>query len=85
METGTRSFVKALVWNAIGLTTMALVGFLATGSVALGGTMALINTALGFCCYLIYERLWTRIAWGRVGTVTGAAPRLDQQGGQANV
>lgn len=65
METRKRSLVKALVWNTIGLLTMTLVGLAATGSVSLGGTMALINTGLGFACYLIYERVWTRITWGR--------------------
>lgn len=65
METRRRSLVKALVWNAIGLCTMTLVGLAATGSASIGGAMALINTALGFACYLIYERVWTRISWGR--------------------
>lgn len=65
METHKRSFVKAFIWNVIGLITMTMVGLVATGSITTGGTMALINTALGFACYLIYERVWTRIAWGR--------------------
>lgn len=45
---------------------MTLVGVVATGSASLGGIMALANTALGFTCYVIYERVWTRITWGRV-------------------
>lgn len=65
METRVRSLVKALIWNIIGLVMMALVGFLATGSVAVGGVIALINTAIGFALYLLYERLWSRIRWGR--------------------
>ena len=65
METRTRSLVKALIWNIIGLASMALVGFLATGSVAVGGAMALINTAIGFTLYLLYERFWSRVRWGR--------------------
>lgn len=65
METRIRSLVKALIWNIIGLAMMAMVGFLATGSVAVGSAMALINTAIGFSMYLIYERLWSRIRWGR--------------------
>ncbi|MFC4216323.1 DUF2061 domain-containing protein [Pseudophaeobacter arcticus] len=86
METGKRSLVKALVWNAIGLASMALVGFLATGSASLGGTMALINTALGFGCYVIYERVWTRINWGRHSEVEdhsgGGGAIRGQVGGQ---
>lgn len=65
METHKRSLVKALIWNAIGLLTMTLVGLAATGSVSVGGAMALVNAGLGFACYLIYERLWSRIGWGR--------------------
>jgi uncharacterized membrane protein len=65
METRVRSLVKALIWNIIGLAAMTLVGLLATGSVALGGTMALINSVIGFTMYLMYERVWSRIPWGR--------------------
>lgn len=65
METRRRSLVKALLWNVIGLCSMTLVGVVATGSASIGGAMALVNTALGFASYLIYERVWTRISWGR--------------------
>ncbi|MCE8507776.1 DUF2061 domain-containing protein [Ruegeria pomeroyi] len=65
MDTRQRSVVKAVVWNLLGLVTMTLVGLVATGSVALGGTLALVNTALGFTLYLVYERVWAGIRWGR--------------------
>lgn len=65
METRKRTLLKAVLWNVIGLISMSVVGLLATGSVAVGGTMAVINTALGFTLYLIYERFWARIRWGR--------------------
>lgn len=65
METRTRTLVKALVWNVIGLITMSLVGLILTGSAVVGGAMAVVNTALGLTMYVIYERLWTRIHWGR--------------------
>jgi len=65
METRKRSLVKALVWNAVGLAVMALVGYLMTGSLSTGGIIAVINAALGFSTYLIYERVWARISWGR--------------------
>ena len=65
METRRRSLVKAVIWNLIGLAVMALVGLAATGSAAVGGAMALINTAVGLVMYLVYERIWSRIRWGR--------------------
>lgn len=65
MESRRRSLVKALVWNLIGLATMSLVGLVATGSVALGGTLALVNTGVGLVLYVLYERLWSGIRWGQ--------------------
>ena len=65
MDTGKRTILKAILWNALGLAMMALVGFAMTGSVATGGAMAVINTAIGLLSYILYERLWARISWGR--------------------
>jgi uncharacterized membrane protein len=65
METRLRSIVKAVIWNLIGLSVMAVVGLVVTGSLAAGGVMAVVNTAIGFATYLVYERIWARIRWGR--------------------
>lgn len=66
METRRRTLVKALLWQVFGLTVMGLVGWALTGSIALGGSLALINTALGFASYILYERVWAHIRWGRM-------------------
>ena len=65
MDTGKRTIIKAVLWNVMGLATMLGVGFAMTGSVTLGGTIALTNSCLGLICYVFYERLWARIPWGR--------------------
>lgn len=65
METRRRSVLKAVIWNAIGFGMMSLVGFIATGSVAVGGTMAAVNAFLGLTMYIVYERVWAAIGWGR--------------------
>jgi len=65
MDTGQRTVIKAVLWNVIGLSMMAFIGILFTGSIAIGGTIALANTLIGFLSYLIYERVWARISWGR--------------------
>lgn len=65
MDSRRRSIVKAVVWNLIGLATMSLVGLAATGSVTLGGTLALVNTGVGLVMYVLYERVWSGILWGR--------------------
>ncbi|WP_323775577.1 DUF2061 domain-containing protein [Leisingera sp.] len=65
METRRRSIVKAVIWNILGLAMMTLVGLIATGSAKTGGMMALVNTGIGFTIYLIYERVWSKVQWGR--------------------
>lgn len=65
METGKRTITKAILWNVLGLLSMAGVGYAATGSLAVGGGLAAANTIIGFICYVIYERVWSRIHWGR--------------------
>ena len=67
MESRTRSLVKAICWNVLGLVMMCLIGLAMTGSLALGGTIALLNTAIGFVSYLVYERVWAGVRWGRHG------------------
>lgn len=65
MDTRRRTVLKAVLWNLLGLLTMSLVGLAMTGSAALGGAMAVANTAVGFVSYVLYERAWAGVAWGR--------------------
>ncbi|WP_102226075.1 DUF2061 domain-containing protein [Acidimangrovimonas sediminis] len=65
-ETRGRTLLKAVLWNLLGLAVMAGVGLAMTGSATLGGTMALVNAALGLLCYFLYERAWAHVRWGRV-------------------
>jgi len=65
METRRRSLVKAVLWNVMGLVVMTLVGLVATGSAAIGWTLAVVNTTIGLTLYVIYERIWAGITWGR--------------------
>ncbi len=65
METRKRSILKAVIWNFVGLAVMAIVGVAFTGSLALGGGMAVVNATVGLTTYFAYERIWARIGWGR--------------------
>ena len=66
METRVRSTVKAVLWTLIGLISMSVIGLLFTGSLSQGGLMAVVNAALGFISYLVYERVWSKVRWGRL-------------------
>ena len=65
MDSFARTWVKAVLWAALGLLTMSLVGIFFTGSLTVGGMMAVSNTLIGLSCYVIYERVWSGISWGR--------------------
>ena len=65
METRKRTLTKAFLWQLLGLAVMALIGWAMTGSATLGGGLALANAAVGFVTYVLYERVWARIGWGR--------------------
>lgn len=65
MDSQKRTLLKALLWQLMGLAVMTLVGVLMTGSATVGGSIAVVNTGLGLITYVIYERVWARIQWGR--------------------
>ena len=64
-ETAARAALKGALWTLMGLVVMALTGFAMTGSWGVGGALALLNAAIGFVTYVVYERIWARISWGR--------------------
>ncbi len=67
MESRPRSIVKAVIWQVMGLVVMGIIGLIYTGSLRAGGAIAGLNAAIGLVTYLIYERVWARIGWGRTG------------------
>lgn len=79
-ETPLRSVVKAVTWQALGLVVMTAISWLVTGSVAAGGAIALLGALTGTVTYVMHERLWARVPWGRrlrepVPTPDTRAPR----------
>ena len=68
LDTRRRTLVKAAVWQLLGFATMTLTGWMFTGSATQGGAIAVTGTFCGFVTYVIYERVWSRIRWGQLGT-----------------
>lgn len=64
MDSPLRTLIKALTWQATGLVTMTIIGFVATGSLRAGGSVALVSAATGLVFYALHERLWARVHWG---------------------
>lgn len=65
MESRTRSIVKAVTWQLIGLLTMTLLAWIATGDLASAGGLAVGAALTGFVCFILHERVWAHISWGR--------------------
>lgn len=65
MDSASRIFTKSVTWQAMGLISMTLIGFVFTGSFTLGGGIAIVSSGIGFICYFLHELVWTNIKWGR--------------------
>ena len=80
MDTTLRTLVKAILWQLLGFALMALTAWVFTGSMAEGGAIAVTATVLGFVSYFLYERLWSRVRWGRVDVGSSPDPVSDTPG-----
>jgi uncharacterized membrane protein len=67
VESRRRTFAKACSWQSLGLVTNSALAFVLTGSLTAAGGFALATTLVGFVCYLLHERVWQLIEWGRGG------------------
>ncbi len=65
MDSAKRTVLKAIIWQLTGVFTMGVVGVFITGSAVQGLGLALANTAVGTVTYILYERFWARVQWGR--------------------
>ncbi|WP_114287475.1 DUF2061 domain-containing protein [Candidatus Halocynthiibacter alkanivorans] len=65
MDSRRRLWAKAITWQVLGLFSMTALGAAFTGSFTAGGYFALAAAAIGLISYVIHERLWARVQWGR--------------------
>jgi len=68
MDSPRRSWLKALTWQLLGLLVSTGIGAAFTGSVAQGAGLAMTLALVGLVLYVVHERLWGCIAWGRPGS-----------------
>lgn len=66
METTRRTIAKAVSWQLLGLVVMGALGYAVTGSLSEGGLVAVLGAASGMALYVVHEKIWSRVAWGRV-------------------
>jgi uncharacterized membrane protein len=66
LESSKRSWVKSLIWRAIGIALLGGIGYAVTGNMEQMVSITLIFNGLRIFLYYIHERIWDRISWGRV-------------------
>lgn len=64
-ETARRAIYKAITWQTSGLAVMSAIGYAITGSFEMATGIALLTALLGAVMYVLHERIWNRISWGR--------------------
>lgn len=53
--------IKTLSFAAVHFTVAFGVGYLMTGSLLIGGTMAMIEPAINTVAFYIHEKVWNRV------------------------
>jgi len=69
LESRKRSWAKSLVWRFIGIVLLAAIAFAVTGNWEQMTIITLIFHGVRVVLYYTHERIWDRIAWGRVVTL----------------
>ena len=64
-ETTGRSLAKTLTWRITGSSSTFAIAYLITGSIGASSGIAVVQMAVNTVLYLIHERAWSRIGWGR--------------------
>jgi uncharacterized membrane protein len=78
METRTRTMLKSLTWQMLGIVTMTALGYSQIGSLSGALSIAFSASAMGFVFFFVHERVWSRIGWGLVATGSGKREGRNQ-------
>lgn len=65
-ETRTRSVAKAVTYRVLIMTADGLFVYFVTHSQSLALTFVIVSNLYTTLLYLVHERVWDRISWGKV-------------------
>ena len=66
MDLKKRTIAKALTWQTLGFIVMLAIGYVTTGSLNAAGGMAIAAFVSGTITYVLHERIWDTVRWGRL-------------------
>lgn len=64
-ETKFRSLLKAVSWRIVGTIDTFLISWIITGRPLIASSIAATEVLTKFFIYMIHERLWNRVKWGK--------------------
>ncbi len=67
-----RSLVKSISWRLVGSTDTFILSLLVTGNAKYAVSIASIEALTKIALYYIHERVWRRVAWGRLDETPAA-------------
>lgn len=67
MDTRSRTLLKAVTWQLLGIVTMTALSYPHTASLLDAFALALSASASGFVFFFVHECVWNRVRWGRRG------------------
>ncbi len=65
METAQRTLLKTITWQVIGIVTMMIIAYPHTESLFGAFTLSLTSSTSGLVFFMIHERIWNAVRWGR--------------------
>jgi uncharacterized membrane protein len=66
MDTHARSWVKSLVWRAIGVAILGGIAYAVTRNLESMTIITILFHSLRLILYYWHERIWQRVEWGRI-------------------
>ena len=76
--THARAVVKALTWRGLGSIDTLLVSWWITGSLVLGGSIAVVEIVTKLVLYYGHERVWSMVTWGVKTPAAADAGKIKQ-------
>lgn len=64
-ESVSRSVVKAISWRILGTIDTMLIAYFISGEWKLALSIGLIEWLSKMILYIVHERIWNRISWGK--------------------
>lgn len=65
MDTTSRTIVKSVTWQAMGIVSMTALSYPHTQSLIAALSLAVSASATGFVFFLVHEKVWNAVRWGR--------------------